>query len=76
MAGLEAFAIFAATMGSLVFVLCLLGTTSSVTLARPLRIWGRRVQVVTAALIVIVGGALAYDGIAPHFFDRLLLGHG
>ncbi len=41
--------------------------------AVPLRLWGRRIQVLSAVVIVLVGGALIYSGINPGFFDRLIL---
>ena len=71
--GLSAFLIFAATMGLLVFLMSFLGATSGPALAIPLRIWGRRVQVASGAIIVLVGGALIYASTNPGFFNRLLL---
>ncbi len=71
--GLSAFLIFAATMGLLVFLMSFLGATSGPALAIPLRVWGRRVQVVSGAIIVLVGGALIYASTNPGFFNRLLL---
>ncbi len=73
-ASLAAFAIFALTMGGLVFLLAVLGATSGSTLARPLRLWGARVQPVAAALLVVAGVLLIYDG-SNHFFDALVLSH-
>ncbi|MCH8185863.1 MAG: hypothetical protein IH862_07170 [Chloroflexi bacterium] len=71
--GLSAFLIFAATMGLLVFLMSFLGATSGPALAIPLRVWGRRVQVASGAIIVLVGGALIYASTNPGFFNRLLL---
>ena len=71
--GLSAFLIFAATMGLLVFLMSFLGATSGPALAIPLRVWGRRVQVASGAVIVLVGGALIYASTNPGFFNRLLL---
>ncbi|MEE9248016.1 MAG: hypothetical protein V3U79_04885 [Dehalococcoidia bacterium] len=41
--------------------------------ARSLRLWGRRIQVVGAVVIVLVGAALLYAGINPGVWDRLVL---
>jgi cytochrome c biogenesis protein CcdA len=71
--GLSAFLIFAATMGLLVFLMSFLGAASGPALAIPLRVWGRRVQVASGAIIVLVGGALIYAGANPGFLMRLLL---
>ena len=71
--GLSAFLIFAATMGLLIFLMSFLGATSGPALAIPLRVWGRRVQVASGAIIVLVGGALIYASTNPGFFNRLLL---
>ena len=71
--GLSAFLIFAVTMGLLVFLMSFLGATSGPALAIPLRVWGRRVQVASGAIIVLVGGALIYASTNPGFFNRLLL---
>lgn len=60
-------------MGLLVFFMSFLGATSGPALAIPLRVWGRRVQVASGAVIVLVGSALIYAGINPGFFDGLLL---
>ncbi len=65
--------IFAVTMVLLVFLLAFLGATSGPALTRSLRVWGRRVQVVTALVIVLVGAALVYSGVNPGVFDRLIL---
>ena len=71
--GFGAFLIFAITMGLLVFLLAFLGSTSGPALTRSLRVWGRRVQVVTALVIVLVGAALVYSGANPGVLDRLIL---
>jgi hypothetical protein len=71
--GFGAFLIFAVTMGLLVFLLAFLGATSGPALTRSLRVGGRRVQVVTALVIVLVGAALVYSGANPGVFDRLIL---
>ncbi len=71
--GFGAFLIFAITMGLLVFMLAFLGSTSGPALTRSLLVWGRRVQVVTALVIILVGAALVYSGVNPGVFDRLIL---
>ena len=60
-------------MGSLVFIMSALGATSGPALAVPLRLWGRRVQVVSAIIIVLVGVTLIYASFNPGLFDSLLL---
>ena len=60
-------------MGLLVFLLAFLGATSGPALARPLRVWGRRVQAVAALVIVLVGAALVYASVNPGIYGRLLL---
>ncbi len=55
------------------FILSFLGTSLGPAVAVPLRLWGRRIQVLSAVLIVLVGGALIYSGVNPGFFDRLIL---
>ncbi len=70
---MEAFLIFALTMGLLMFVLAFLGTSLGPAVSIPLRLWGRRIQVLSTILIILVGGALIYSGANPGFFDRLLL---
>ncbi len=59
-------------MGSLIFVLCLLGGSSTKTL----RSWGDGLQVLAAVTILLVGAALVTDAVTPHLLDGLLLGHG
>jgi cytochrome c biogenesis protein CcdA len=61
-------------MGGLVFLLAVLGTSSSAAVALPPRRWSARIQPVAAALIVVAGVLLIYDG-ASHFFDALILSH-
>jgi len=70
---LEAFLIFALTMGLLMFVLAFLGASLGPAVSIPLRLWGRRIQVLSTILIILIGGALIYSGANPGFFDRLLL---
>ncbi len=74
---LTTFLVFALTMAVLIFVLALLAASWGPRVARPLRVLGRRVQVVAAVLILVVGLALAYEGgLDPGFWDRLILqGH-
>ena len=60
-------------MGSLVFIMSALGATSGPALAVPLRLWGRRIQVVSALIILLVGAALIYASFNPGLFDSLLL---
>ena len=60
-------------MGSLVFIMSVLGTTSGPALAVPLRLWGRRIQVVSAVILLLVGAALIYASLNPGLFDSLLL---
>ncbi len=73
MTGLGAFLIFGATMGILVFLLMFLGASSGAGLVVALRIWGRRIQMVSALLILTVGALLIYSGISPGTFDALIL---
>jgi hypothetical protein len=61
-------------MGGLVFVMAVLGSGAGRSVARPLRLWGARVQPLAAALIMVAGVLLIYDG-AGHFFDGLVLKH-
>ena len=68
-----AFLIFALTMGLLIFFMSFLGATSGPALAIPLRLWGRRVQMASGVIILVVGAALVYAGTNPGFFSRLLL---
>ena len=67
-----AFLIFAVTMGLLIFSLSFLGATSGASLAIPLRLWGRRIQKVSGAIIILVGAALIYASANPGVFARLL----
>ena len=60
-------------MGSLVFMMSLLGATSGPALAVPLRMWGRRIQIVSAVILVLVGAALIYASFSHGLFDGLLL---
>ena len=60
-------------MGLLVFFLTFLGATSGPGLARPLRLWGRRIQAVSALVIVLVGAVLIYASINPGVLDLLLV---
>ena len=71
--GLMAFLILGTTMGLLIFFMSFLGATAGPALAIPLRLWGRRIQVVSGVIIVLVGGILIYASTNPGFFDRLLL---
>ena len=71
--GLEAFLIFAITMGLLIFVLAFLGSSFGPAVAVGLRVWGRRIQVVSTLLIILVGSALIYSGANPGLFNRLIL---
>ena len=71
--GLGAFLIFAITMGLIIFFMSFLGASSGPATVRSLRIWGRRVQAVSAVIIAVVGAALIYASTNPGFFDRLLL---
>ena len=73
MTGLGAFLVFGITMGLLVFLLTFLGATAGVGLARSLRVWGRRIQLWAALVIILIGAALVYSGINPGVFDRLIL---
>ena len=60
-------------MGLLIFLISFLGTTSGPALTRSLRVWGRRVQVVAAVVIVLVGVSMVYASANPGVYDRLLL---
>ncbi len=71
--GLMAFLILGTTMGLLVFFMSFLGATAGPALAVPLRLWGRRIQVVSGVIIVLVGVALVYASINPGVYGRLLL---
>ncbi len=61
-------------MAVLIFVMTFLGAAWGPAVARPLRIWGRRVQVVAALVIIVVGVALLYGAVNDHVWDRLILG--
>ncbi len=61
-------------MGVLIALIATLGASAGQGLVRQLRAWGRRIQVVGALMIVLVGAALIYAGINPGFWDRLVLG--
>ena len=65
--------VFALTMGLLIFAISFLGASSGPAIAGPLRAWGRRMQTAAAALIILVGLALVYEGLNPGVFDRLIL---
>ena len=60
-------------MGLLIFVLAFLGSSLGPGVSVPLRLWGRRVQAVSALVIILVGGALIYSGVNPGAFGRLVL---
>lgn len=60
-------------MGMLIFFMSFLGATSGPALAVPLRLWGRRIQVVSGVIIVLVGSALIYASANPGIYGRLLL---
>ena len=60
-------------MGLLVFIMAFLGATSGPALAVPLRVWGRRVQVVSGIIIILVGAVLVYAAANPGVLNRLLL---
>lgn len=64
----------AVTMALLIFLLAFLGAEWGPGIARPLRLWGRRVQVVSAVVVILVGAALVYAGVNDHVWDRLILG--
>lgn len=70
---LSSFLIFAVSMGALVFALAYLGASAGMGTAGALRLWGRRIQSVSAVLIILVGAALIYSGIFPGIFDELIL---
>ncbi len=65
--------VFALTMGLMIFAISFLGASAGPGIALSLRRWGRRVQVAAAALIILVGLALVYEGANPGVFDRLIL---
>ena len=71
--GLMAFLIFAITMGLLIFSLAFLGATAGQGLARALRHWGRRIQKVSALLLVLIGATLIFASANPGFLEGLLL---
>lgn len=61
-------------MALLIFLLAFLGSEWGPAVARPLRLWGHRVQVVSAVVLLVVGAALAYAGVNDHVWDRVILG--
>lgn len=61
-------------MAVLIFTMTFLGASWGPAVARPLRLWGRRVQVVAALVIIVVGLALTYAGLNDHVWDKLILG--
>lgn len=61
-------------MAVLVFTLALLGATAGQSLTRSLRVWGRRVQVVTALIILFVGATLVYGAFDAGALNRAILG--
>ena len=62
-------------MAVLIFLMTFLGAAwSPAAVARPLRIWGRRIQVVAALVMIVVGAALLYAGVNDHVWDDLILG--
>jgi putative Mn2+ efflux pump MntP len=69
---LLAFLIFSVTMGLLIFLMAFLGAASGPALAVPLRLWGRRVQVVSGVIITLVGAALVYSASNPGLLKSLL----
>ncbi len=73
-AGLLAFGLMALTMGLVVFLIALIGSSTASVLARPLRRWGHWVQVAAAGVIILVGAALIANGISPGVWQRLVLG--
>ena len=60
-------------MGLLIFVLAFLGSWFGPGISIALRLWGRRVQAVSALVIMVIGGALVYAGVNPGIFGRLVL---
>ncbi len=61
-------------MATLVFILAMLGATAGQSLTRSLRVWGRRVQVVTALMILFVGTAILYASLDAGALNRAILG--
>ena len=49
------------------------GVEMAEALAVPLRLWGRRVQVVSGVIIILVGAVLVYAAADPGALSRLLL---
>ncbi len=69
--------LFAFVMALLVFIMSFLGSSWGPALARPLRLWGRRIQIGAAIIVLLVGAALVYTSVvSPEFFDRLMLDMG
>ena len=60
-------------MMALIFVLAFAGASSRPALAVSLRLWGRRIQIVTGLMVLIVGGGLVYAGLNPGALAGLLL---
>lgn len=72
--GIAAFMVMSITMGLLVFTMAFLGATTTPAVVRPLALWGRRVQLIAASLVIVAGAALIYTSVInPKFFDRLIL---
>ncbi|MEE8422084.1 MAG: hypothetical protein V3S31_04830 [Dehalococcoidia bacterium] len=61
-------------MATLVYALAFLGATSGPSLTRSLRVWGRRVQVVAALIILAVGASLVYSALSDGALNRAILG--
>jgi cytochrome c biogenesis protein CcdA len=72
--GIVAFALYAATVGGIVATLAVVGAAGGESLAMRLRVWSARIQPAAAAVVILVGAVLVYDGL-NHFLDGLILGH-
>ncbi len=72
-AGVGAFAVFAATLGGIVFLLAFLGGSAAQGWTRGLRTWGRRLQSSAGIVILLVGIALIYSGVDPGVYRSLIL---
>ena len=61
-------------MATLIFLLAMLGATAGPSLTRSLRVWGRRVQVVAALMILSVGTVIVYSAFDAGTLSRAILG--
>ncbi len=60
-------------MAIIVFSVAMLGSSAGPQFAKILRGWGRRIQFVSAWILIMVGAALLYASSKPGLFDQLIL---